>query len=516
MRVAHRLLPIISGTLLLAWGWDADLFAPRPRTVAKTPIVWWSWRNDAPAASEVRGAFQRTEARTLFLRAGQFDYQQGQMQRIRAVTGKLPSGVELQLVYNATRPLLRNFEQIEPAQLAATVAESFQQDLARAAREGVTVADLQLDLDVPARLLPQYRQLLESVRNQTPPHTRLSVTGLQWWMDAPALAETLAAVDFWIPQFYGAEIPQRLEQLVPIASPQQTARAVKRARRLGKPFYAGLAASGYAALYSTEGKLLELRGDLDPALVASHPEMELSERSRFETAGADDIRSEWRLVYRARRECVLDGLVMRPGEALLLDVPSAANLRACAQAARAQGGASLLGLCVFRLPGAADPTTLTVAEIAAALAAAPTQPVAAITLRLNRQLVLEAVNLGAASAALGAGALTLSLRVPASSISESRRLASLSNGFSNVETACALPDESDEAARPCHPKRANVLRLSANHWRPGARLRAALASQGELPQALPVSIAVQLDDGRVWRQEQMVTISKGAHNETKR
>src|SRR5262249_14958920 len=139
--------------------------------------------------------------------------------------------------------------------------------------------------------------------------------------------------------------------------------AVIKARDLNRPFYAGLAAYGHALLYSPEGALLEERGDLDPAMIANHPQFELAESHPFDARGA----AEWRHVYRARGNVVIDGLVAHRGDLLTMDAPSAATLRASARVVREEGGSRLLGVCVFRLPVAGDPANLTAEEIAAAL-----------------------------------------------------------------------------------------------------------------------------------------------------
>ncbi len=484
---------------LTVWGYHAA--APRARSVADAPLAWWSWRTVTPAAAELEAA----RVQTLFLRAGQLDYQPGRggrLQRVRAVQGPWPRGVALHLVYNATRPLLAAFEQIEPEALAATLAESFIHDQASAQCEQADIAGVQVDLDVPVRLLPRYQQVLAALRRRLPAGLKLSLTGLPAWMDAPVLGAVLAQVDFWIPQLYGAAVPHRLTQNIPLASARQVKREVRRARQLGFPFYAGLAAYGYGLLYSAQGELLELRGDLDPALVARQLELgdlELSACRPFETGSQA---SAWRVAYRARRECVLDGLVLRPGETLLLDVPTAANLRACANAAREQGGALLLGLCIFRLPGAADPTTLTNAELAAALGDQPTQSAAEIKLAFDGRLInVEVVNTGSASAAPKAGAMSLELRVPRGSVGGAANLA----GFAAVEFWCAEPIG---PAQACGPRRANVIRLLAYGWRPGMRLHAELLTTEDLPEALAATVSVGLDDGRTWQAARAVAVTR--------
>ncbi|MGH9840028.1 MAG: DUF3142 domain-containing protein [Blastocatellia bacterium] len=465
----------------------AALSAPRTWAAAETPVAFWAWRAQAPTSDEI----SQTGATRLFLRAGQFDFARGEVRCIRAVEGRLPGAVETHLVYNATRDLLAGFETIEPPALAQTVAGIFAADLDRAALDGVCVAGLQLDLDVPTRLLPRYAAMLRLLRASLPQGLKLSITGLPTWMDSSHIGNLLDEVDFWTPQFYGWTIPDRIDKLVPISSPATVRQAVVKARELNRPFYAGLAAYGYAILYSPEGKLLEVRGDLDPALVAGHSQFELVESRPFDNQPA----AEWRSVYRALGDAVIDGLVVRRGEQLMLDSPSSATLRAAARAVREEAGEQLLGISVFRLPGAGDPTTLTAAEIAAALADRETTLAAELKIERppqkdDNRLMIAATNTGTARARLGPGAMALELRIPPASL---REISGLS-GFAGVETLC-------DDARPCSLRRASLLRLKTNAWSPGASARANLIFSSAAP---PAQITVQADDGRSWQEQKEI------------
>lgn len=363
---AHRtllaavLLLLLSATL--AWSFYAP--KPRPLAVGEVPIAFWAWRTEAPTKADVNAAVRKTNAKTLFLRAGQMDYDQGQIKRIRAVTGQLPRTMELHLVYNGTRKLLAELERIEAVSLARSLAETYNVDVEQASRDQAQIAGLQLDLDVPTRLLPRYAALLAELRQRLAPNTKLSITGLPTWANHHELDAVLAAVDFWIPQCYGAEIPAHLTKRIPISSPTDVARTITKVRQLGKPFYAGLSAYSYAILYARDGSLMELRGDLDPARAAQNKSLALIERQTFKGEAST---SEMRYVYRANSDVVLDGLIIRAGESLVFDLPSAETLRASARAVRKNAGAALLGICVFRLPSSNDETTLSVGEMVAAL-----------------------------------------------------------------------------------------------------------------------------------------------------
>jgi hypothetical protein len=466
---------------------------PRVLAVSEVPIAFWAWRTNAPSEAEIAKAFTATQAQTLFLRAGQFDLINGESRRIRPVSGQLPAMVEVHLVYNATRDFLRGWEQLEPSALAVSVADTFRADSVRANNHHTHIVGLQLDFDAPTRLLPQYAKTLQRLRELLPPNIKLSITGLPTWANSSNLNAVLAAVDFWIPQCYGTNIPTYLSQRIPISSPADVARTIRQMRQLDKPFYAGLSAYSYAILYAKDGGLLELRGDLDPAWAAHNTSLELIERQTFKGEAST---SEMRYVYRAKSDVVLDGLLIKAGESLVFDLPSAESLRASARAVRENAGEKLLGICVFRVPMETDETTLSIGEIAAALNDTPTKVATALTLQRNaqQQLQLRAENIGTASAMLREDALTIDLNVPPGSINGVIRNA----GFSSYETLCRLSD--NDEARPCSERRANVIRLQAQAWKPNSVSAITLQVKEEMLTALSAVVTTHVNDGRIERE----------------
>jgi hypothetical protein len=514
--------------LLLALGLIAyaswRLLAQRTRAwaVAEVPVAFWTWHSSTPAQADVQRAIDGARARTLFIRAGQIDYDQNAVRRIRAVTGRFPVGVEIHLVYNATPDLLSQIERLDSASFASEIARCYEADAERAMRDGARVAGVQLDIDVPTRLLPKYEQFLGAIRERLPKGAILSITGLATWMNSPEVARVVAASDFWVLQCYGATVPERLDRVTPISSPQQVARAVDRARAVGRPFYAGLAAYGYAIRFARNGKFIEMSGSLDPSLVAQSPDLELVERKPFAATPVSDggaIASEDRLVYRAREDAAIGELGLRAGEWLVLDLPTAESLRASARAVRERAGDRLLGICVFRLPAEDDPTTLTIQEVQSALADVPPTVAATANMKMiarddaradddRRVLTVTIQNAGSASALVGGDALTVDLRIPAGSV----RRVSL-DGFASSKMLYERPGAKaavdGEALQPCGPGRANVVRLAASAWRPGDGPTAFLELATEMPQSISILITVRTDSGRVWRDERIVKVSDG-------
>jgi hypothetical protein len=476
---------------------------PRPWKVDEVPVAFWAWRNEAPSQTDVREAIETAKARTLFLRAGQIDYQDGKLRRIRPVTGPLPAAIDLHLVYNATPSTLTHLESIDEKTLAGSIARAFREDVDRAAQDHAQVLGLQIDFDVPTRLLRRYERILRELRADLNPGVRLSITGLPTWMQSPELSSALAQVDFWVPQFYGASIPERVGQLIPISNVKETERFVNSARELKKPFYAGLAAYSWALLYDASGALISLRGDMDPSAIASDTNLELIDQRLFNPAAKAG--SDWRYAYRARADGVTDNLAMHAGDVLVLDVPSAASLRQSTQIVRELAGEMLLGICVFRLPARDDPATLTAAQVAAALADETTAPDFKISFKRNEEQpnawLLEVANHG------NAGAIDLKIDVPVDS--GTIEFLTAQRGAA-LEAICHSYDSRNGFAyQPCAQNRANLIRLVAPALRTGQNLKAMLVFKTPLTHVVPVWLDTQTDAGQLYQDRLEIVVDGG-------
>lgn len=470
----------------------ASHFYARSRTwpVAEVPIAFWSWRNQSPEEADVLDAIEKTKATRIFLRAGQID-RDGTLRRIRPLSGSFPRGIELHLVYNTTRVVLEQFENVDPQSLATAIHNAYREDSERAKQDHANITGLQLDIDVPTRLLPLYEKTLIALRRDLEPNTQLSITGLPTWMESPELVHVLKQVDFWVPQFYGAEIPQRSDQKIPISSPQTTAHFVRRARQLERPFYAGLAAYSVAMLYDPSGALINLRGDLDPVTLASDPNLEPTDRQSF-----DNATGEWRYVFRARADGVTDDLAMRAGDILVVDLPSSESLRAAARIVREQAGKKLLGICVFRLPAHNDPATLTAEQVHTALEDRDSS--ALIDIRIKRSATnytLELKNAGTASALLGTLEVDLALTPGSFDTVKSE----------SFETLCTTKS----SPRPCTQRRADLIRLTPKALPAGHTLKTIVVLNREPPATIPVSLTMLTDTGSTYSIHRDVSVETG-------
>ena len=477
MRITRLHRGILAGFLISIMAlvvWSAT-WSPRVWLPDEVPVAFWAWRLESPAQEDVDETVKQTGTNVLFLRAGQIDYEKEKLNCIRRPGGRIPGNIDVHLAYNATRSLLSDFQKLNDDNLAATVLVAFRQDMARANVDQAHIVGLQLDFDISTRLLSKYGILLRDIRRGLPIEMKLSVTGLPTWMESPTLIHVLSVCDFWIPQCYGAQVPDQLDNRIPITSPEYVSRYISQARDLGSPFYAGLAAYSYAIHYSREGLLIGIRGDLDPTVVAQSNAFEVSDQTPFKigTKGGSELQTgEWRRLYKARRDVILEGTAVRCGELILIQRPTAEGLRACAAQVRERAGLRLLGICVFRMPASGDSNTLTLTEITSALKDAEPRfsvdprayqlPAGALN-RTNVCVVVELMNSGTAALRSDEDAMLVFVRLPVGyleTLSPSR--------FSTAQPVLI----SGNRVVNCSPARANAVRFSLAWWPPGAMLTA--------------------------------------------
>jgi hypothetical protein len=486
---------VVYASVLLTAVSLVSIFHARPRVwkADEVPVAFWAWRTQSPNKLDIQAAVEQTRAEALFVRAGQLDYQNGKLQRIRPMAGSLPKGIKLHLVYNTTRAVLDQLESIDSETLANEIVASFTEDSERARKDGIFIKGLQLDIDFPTRLLPRYEQTVRAIRPNLPPLTDLSITGLPTWMESPALNGVLQNVDFWVPQFYGEEIPTHYSQTIPISSPDSITYFVNKARQIDKPFYAGLAAYSVTLLYNASGSLISLRGDMNPAVLISHPSLELIDQRSFASA-------EQRFAFRAKSDGVIDGLNMRAGDVVVIDLPSSESLRIASRITRKLAGKKLLGICVFRLPVKEDPATLTVEQVTQALNDVDSHPAIHVHLKRQPQLsetrvyTLEFKNGGSVSPVIGS--LQVELIVPPGSF---ERL-SARPGVS-VQPLCG--------PQPCSERRADLLRVTIDYLAPGQTLTTTLMLNRDLPRTTGVSVAMQTDTQQSYSAQNEIVIEAG-------
>ena len=161
---------------------------------------------------------------------------------------------------------------------------------------------------------------------------------------------------------------------------------------------------------------------------------------------------------------------------------------------------------MFRLPSNTDQATLTIEQVAGALADQPSTPIFRVSLKSDgarpERATLEIENQGTANAA---GNLRIDVAVEPSSIESVTALRGAS-----VETLCRVSDANNQTVfEPCSLKRANVIRISATGLRHGQILTASVIFNGLPRERLPVSIEAETDNGQTFRDQSEIHLTGG-------
>ncbi len=238
-------------------------------------------------------------------------------------------------------PLLRD----NPTALVAVVAKHW--------RSGAV--GLQIDCAVPSKRLVDYAEFLSDLRQALPPRTGLACTGLLAWLDDPALAKVVAAVDWWVPQTYGTGLPSQPTQALSLVGGGDLTAVTKACEALGRPYRIGLPTFEQVAWWRPDDTLgaAALRVELEDLLAAG---------LTGEPVAGDGERL-WR--FRLTRPVRLP-VINLPADALVVvGQPTVAGLRQRIATVRAAAGPWFRGISFCCLPE--ELAALSCAQLAAAV-----------------------------------------------------------------------------------------------------------------------------------------------------
>src|SRR5947209_5483531 len=110
---------------------------------------------------------------------------------------KLPSAREYWLVLRLDK------RAVPPPEAAPEVAAAVSRLVGEARIRNLHIGGVQLDVDSPTGLLPEYAKFLHEFRKALPPELGLSITALlDWFRGGTAVGDVVREVDEFVPQFY--------------------------------------------------------------------------------------------------------------------------------------------------------------------------------------------------------------------------------------------------------------------------------------------------------------------------
>jgi hypothetical protein len=227
------------------------------------------------------------------------------------------------------------------------------------ARRRIDPAGVQIDFDCPTGRLHDYAVWLALLRKHLPPGARLSITTLlDWFRPDTQIADVLAQVDEFVPQFYDARPPAG--SAMTIAEPVDAARWAPVFNRFRTPYKIGISAFG--RLRQGRGPLL-----LGPTL------LEFVSSPAFEPAVASVTPAgESRLALRARAWTTVQWTRIEPGAVVEAVLPTRDSVAEAYVQARLMGG-FCVGVVFFRWPTDAETLVLSPVEVFRAIGAPVTE-----------------------------------------------------------------------------------------------------------------------------------------------
>jgi hypothetical protein len=326
---------------------------------AKWTTGFWFWRG-----SEVDTTLHALPVDVLYVEAGSIDkpFPRAPWRVWGDLPRDLPQAREYWIVFRCER------QQVPNAPIAPELARRISQLHEGARQKGWNVAGVQLDIDSPTAVLPQYAKFLQEVRKGLPKNAQVSITALlDWFRDGTAIADVVKEVDEFVPQFYDAESTPLPNDLTSIAAKIDAAKWGPRFNRFGKRYRIGVSTFGRARLvahpnYRPKDYFGSIYRDLMPLDVATNP--------AFAVETTRNQANELVVKYVASRDAKIEWNRFAPGEAIQFTLPTAETVQSAVQSAKQMRGCA--GVVFFRWPGENDALVMQPDEVLVAASGAPT------------------------------------------------------------------------------------------------------------------------------------------------
>lgn len=247
---------------LLFWGSGCGT---KPQ--ASLPLSFWDWQSQTVLKRGTRDLLQAHGIPFLFVKAGAI-VQRGETwgleRKLTEPVFKSYGTFPLHLCYRVSSEAIGGFEKQDPIVLGRFLAERLTSDVQEATEAGAVIQGVQLDFDCPTRLLPRYADLLSELCLQLRKGTtvQISITAMETWLRHFIFRKVIKPVDFYVPIFYGNDIPDARKDLTPLVSKRRLEWELRWCGWLGKPFWVGLPVYSFGILYDGQGHKLSPENDI--------------------------------------------------------------------------------------------------------------------------------------------------------------------------------------------------------------------------------------------------------------
>lgn len=354
--------PNLAGLLGLAGCALALAGCPGAHRTAKPPgVAVWLGAGAADLDATTLARLADQGVTDLFVESARLEWS-GAMPRLVAVRApRVARQVRTTLVVAGDWPAAG----VDAAAAAAALAPQIEGLRLAAEREGRLAVGVHFDVDA-AGGWPGYGSVLARLRSELDDRLYLSASLRPADLDRAELGKLIAPLDFVVAFLYGQR-PGEAEQ--PAAwDLEEVERAAGRLDALGRPFFLGAVTVGTAAWHDRGGGVRAATSALDLGALVREGRLEL--KRGFSLEGVD------RQVYefRARSPLVVGAWALSAGDSVRVVRAATSNVEELLRRCGAWSVRGLLGQVFWRLPAADERMSLTAANLADALAPAPSVP----------------------------------------------------------------------------------------------------------------------------------------------
>jgi len=286
---------------------------------------------------------------TIFLKLGSFDVINGQLTFQREANWKTLrsyEGIKIDACYRLEYHFAETFGKMDISQVSEFLRAKITADINDAEAAGATLSGIHLDLDCPASYLPQYTQILRSLREGlgSSPQKSLSITVLPSWLFSPfKFHSLLKEIDFYVPLFFGYGINHTFQDLGPIGGSQSMRWYLWLTGFYGKPYFAGFPNYNLVLVYGKDGSLLSLESDMAVRDLIANKEV------RQVQGGLDASFGGTRLEFDIPQTTWVAGRKLEAGWKVVTQEVDAELLRNLTRVAREKAPSQCAGFLFFRM-----------------------------------------------------------------------------------------------------------------------------------------------------------------------
>lgn len=341
------------------------------RPTGPLQISFWYWQTPYTLSKDDQSSLKRIGVTQMFVRAGTFSSDGTNIVlRFPQEFAEGATALPVQLVFNTDAGVLRHFEDYNLATIVPEMSERMATQVKRAQVYGLKVTGVQLDFDIPTRLLPRYSSLVAKIRASNPLFQRrsdfqFSITGLMSWLGTHGLETLSNEVDFMVPQAYEGFTGRTPNAMRPVFDPEELKKRMPAAERLNCPYWIGIPAYGHALLYDNHDHLLGTYRNLEAQDALRHPSFHLvdaypTDRLGHPAKDTNDWVGEEILKFKAIKPAPSGyGL----GYTLAYSIPTPAVLKQSYDLVSQGRGSGCQGVIIYRMPETGSSFSLPISTI---------------------------------------------------------------------------------------------------------------------------------------------------------